>query len=153
MELETLSKKCTRCGETKFWGEFYRQKEGKYGRQTWCKECDKEYKRLWPLNRGGRDKKRNQWLMSKYGITLEKYGKLHEKQGGVCAICGEPETAVQNGKFRPLSVDHKRGTKDVRGLLCSCCNTGIGGLRHSPHLLEAAKQYLKKHNGVQEPRG
>ncbi len=67
------------------------------------------------------------------------YERLLAAQNGGCAICGKEA----NGNR--LSVDHDHGTGRVRGLLCQQCNTGLGGFRDDPALLERAIAYL---NGV-----
>lgn len=76
------------------------------------------------------------WL-KQYGLTIEDYNALLEKQGGVCAICSN---VCSTGKR--LSVDHDHDTGRVRGLLCSTCNRGIGMLRDDPELIRAALRYL-----------
>ena len=55
-----------------------------------------------------------------YGITVEQYGQMFEKQNGLCKICGEP------GISRRLAVDHCHKTGKVRGLLCWKCNMCLG---------------------------
>lgn len=47
-----------------------------------------------------------------------------------------------------LQVDHNHETKQVRDLLCHSCNTGLGKFKDSVELLEAATQYLKRHNSL-----
>jgi len=79
----------------------------------------------------------------KFGITHQEYAKLYQSQGGVCAICSQPETATRLGKVKSLAVDHDHKTGRVRGLLCSDCNTGIGKLKDDPKVLQSAIQYLK----------
>jgi hypothetical protein len=70
-------------------------------------------------------------LANVYGITLEQYDALVERQGGVCAICQRPPAEGKN-----LDVDHDhaccpdvrraRGCGGcVRGLLCKSCNSGL----------------------------
>lgn len=59
------------------------------------------------------EKLRDKHLKSKYGITFEEYKEMFDKQAGLCAICGLPET---NGKS--LAVDHCHITGKVRALLC-----------------------------------
>jgi hypothetical protein len=72
-------------------------------------------------------------------------------QNGGCAICSRPETAVINGKVMELAVDHDHKTGKVRALLCSTCNTSLGGFQDSPALLQKAIEYLKEHSdGVEE---
>ena len=82
-----------------------------------------------------------------YGVTIEWYDAMLEAQGGVCAICGDPETRVhkQAGTVMMLAVDHDAKTGAPRGLLCGNCNTGIGGLKHSVSNLRAAIAYLDAH--------
>lgn len=84
-------------------------------------------------------------LKKKYGITLEQYINLKEKQNNVCAICGKSETAFdkRQNKLRDLSVDHCHTTGRVRGLLCSHCNHAIGKFNDDVELLQSAIEYLK----------
>lgn len=74
--------------------------------------------------RYGNDRQYN--LKRKYGMTVEQYDKLLAEQGGVCALCGEPETSTFRGTVKMLAVDHDHGTGLVRGLLCYRCNTDLG---------------------------
>lgn len=41
VELEALTKSCTKCGATKPLSQFYRQPSGVLGRYSWCSECTK----------------------------------------------------------------------------------------------------------------
>jgi hypothetical protein len=83
-------------------------------------------------------------LQRKFGISLEDYNVILEEQGGVCAICSQPETAIRMGRVLPLSVDHNHRTGAVRGLLCTACNIGLGSLAESKVRLNAAIAYLDK---------
>lgn len=67
-----------------------------------------------------------------YGIDAEKVKSLLEKQGGVCAICGD----------EPNSVDHDHETGVVRGVLCKRCNSGLGQFKDSVGFLLNAVAYL-----------
>jgi hypothetical protein len=75
-------------------------------------------------------------LQWRYGITLEEYEKLLEKQGGGCALCGKAK------KKKPLHVDHCHKTGKVRGLLCPPCNRAVGVLGDSKEALEKVVAYL-----------
>lgn len=94
------------------------------------------------------DIRRNAKLVKKYGISLEEYRELFDKQGGRCAICGKEEVKAQsrgNGSSPTtdsLHVDHDHETGNVRGLLCYRCNTGIGKMFDDPVLLRKAADYL-----------
>jgi hypothetical protein len=86
-------------------------------------------------------------LKNLYGLTVEQYEEMLSRQAGVCAICKQPETrAAIGGKgVKPLSVDHCHGSRKVRGLLCSHCNTALGLLNDDIGLFEACIDYLKRY--------
>jgi hypothetical protein len=83
----------------------------------------------------GHDRKRS--LKNRYGLSVADYEAMLAAQGGVCAICGQPDSTG-----RRLSVDHDHNTGAVRGLLCSHCNRGIGHFKDSTTLLARAIEYL-----------
>lgn len=80
-------------------------------------------------------------LRRKYGVSLEEYDALAEKQGHVCAICGQQETAQE---ARYLAVDHCHRTGEVRGLLCRSCNSALGLLDDDPERVRAVLRYLEQ---------
>lgn len=79
-----------------------------------------------------------------YGITTAEYNRMVALQCATCAICGavpcEDPDAGRNQKR--LHVDHDHITGEVRGLLCSDCNRGIGFLGESAENLSRAASYL-----------
>ena len=80
-----------------------------------------------------------------YGMSIEQYITLLEKQNGVCAGCNAPpKTGGRAGSNRALSVDHDHATGDIRGLLCQGCNAALGLAKNSPDLLRALAAYLEK---------
>ena len=83
-------------------------------------------------------------MIKDFGITHEQYMELHEKQNGLCGICGQPETVVMYGKQMDLAVDHDHDTGKVRGLLCSNCNNGLGRFYDNVELLQNAIEYIEK---------
>lgn len=92
--------------------------------------------------------RRDGFLRNTYGISLVEYERLHEAQGGVCAICRQPETHVKRGSVVNLSVDHDHDSGRVRGLLCNNCNRGLGFLRDDPSIVLSAAQYLTTAKGL-----
>lgn len=99
------------------------------------------------------DKARNLHLRKKYaGLTLAGAAAMSERQNHCCAICGEKEGTVINGRIIALAVDHDHVTGAIRGLLCQLCNRGIGLLRDNVATLEAAIQYLQNPPGEVLPR-
>lgn len=98
-------------------------------------------------------------LKCNYGISLDDYNRMLEEQGGVCGMCGEPETAVLHGKVISLAVDHdhdhdwahtatQAGCPEcIRELLCRECNVFLGKVGESEGKLTAVINYLQKHRG------
>ena len=89
------------------------------------------------------DRLADQHLQRKYGVSLGVYRAMWIGQHGECAVCGNPETATQGGRVKRLAVDHNHQTGEVRALLCSNCNVGIGSLSDSPVHLRQAALYLE----------
>ena len=107
---------------------------------VYCKVCNREratHSRLSNKN-GYNDKIRERVLNRKFGITSEDYDLLYITQGGRCAICGTHQTELK----RKLSVDHDHKKGEVRGLLCTQCNQGLGYFKDSPVLTREATNYL-----------
>jgi Recombination endonuclease VII len=79
-----------------------------------------------------------------HGIIDEQYQDLLIKQGGVCAICKQLETArhKRTGRIHGLTVDHDHTTGVVRGLLCRRCNNAIGWLDDDYERAQGAANYL-----------
>lgn len=77
--------------------------------------------------------------LKRYGMSQEQYQSMHDAQGGLCAICGGPDT-------RRLSIDHDHESGDLRGLLCRKCNLGIGCFEDNPEKLQRAIGYLAAAN-------
>lgn len=84
-------------------------------------------------------------VRTRFGITPEKYASMLQVQGGVCAICKQPETAKIQGRVKELSVDHDHRTKKIRGLLCWTCNTTLGKVKDQPKRLRMMADYLERH--------
>lgn len=74
-----------------------------------------------------------------YGLSLDEYDAMLVRQGGGCAVCG----ALPDG--RRLHIDHDHETGKVRGLLCSGCNTAIGGFREDVATILDGAEYVGTH--------
>jgi hypothetical protein len=77
-----------------------------------------------------------------YGITDEEFNRRKLEQKSCCAICGRHESVVGT-----LCMDHNHNTKELRMLLCSCCNRGIGFFFENSEALRNAAKYLEKYSG------
>ncbi len=94
---------------------------------------------------------RDKDFRKKYGIDFAEYQRMLLAQKGVCAICEQPETKLQDGAIRMLSVDHSHTTGAVRGLLCANCNMAIGYACDDVTILEKAIAYLERHGESVKP--
>lgn len=77
-----------------------------YGRRKFCSTAC--------LRTNDRDKT----LQEKYGISLEEYLRLWNKQNGRCAVCQRKSSIT-------LAVEHSHITGTVRGLCCMMCNRDL----------------------------
>ncbi|MCS5736715.1 endonuclease VII domain-containing protein [Herbiconiux daphne] len=89
--------------------------------------------------------RKNQQLKTLYGITIDEYEEMSERQNHVCAICKCSETAITRwGTPRSLAVDHCHQSGKVRGLLCHNCNIVIGQSKDNIETLKNAITYLQE---------
>jgi hypothetical protein len=127
-------------GPTNFvWKEAITQIVPGEDRKTSEARRQRVYRKLRPEAYTGYDLKRH------YGMTAAEYAARHEDQAGICAICKRPETTMTRGRLRRLAVDHCHSGGHVRALLCTGCNTGLGGFNDDPAILRSAIVYLEKH--------
>jgi hypothetical protein len=138
IKIKPTIKTCSKCGIVKSVSEFPKDK-GK------CKDCKREYDKELHIKYPLRSKRSD--LLRIHGITLEQYNEMLKNQNGVCAICKNPEVAINNKNGRPysLSVDHCHVTGKNRELLCGNCNNGLGRFYDNSELLLKAVGYLEKH--------
>jgi len=114
--------------------ERYRANPEKY------RQLAKKYRLALPLEERQRRARQNK-LITKYGIRPEWYEEKLKEQGNACAICREP--FISNGQRRVAEIDHKKGTKKVRGLLCHSCNWAIYKIDQDPAWAQRAMAYLR----------
>lgn len=93
-----------------------------------------------------KEQQRHYGLKRYYGMTGEEYGQKLADQKGLCAICGNPETAMLNGVPKVMHVDHDHATGAIRDLLCGMCNGMLGLAKDNPQVLIAAAEYLQRHS-------
>lgn len=128
---------CKVCGEEKPLNAFEKQKDRPSHRTT-CKSCrnnqrDKEKERLRhreymkERRQSNPDTLRINWERSRYGKAKEDIGITS------CLICSSTER---------LCIDHDHSTGEIRGILCSKCNSGLGLFKDNKILLQNAINYL-----------
>ena len=115
---------CKLCSESKPLSEFHRAKQCAGGHIWQCRDCLAK-------------KRKDHWMVWRYGITRAEYDLRCEEQGGKCAICFRVE--------KKLCVDHCHNSKVVRGMLCGSCNSAIGLFGENEVVLQRAIEYLRFH--------
>jgi hypothetical protein len=163
-------KTCHKCDSVKPTSEFYKNARRYDGIAVWCKTCMNDYARTrnqaltpeqksinavkaleryhsLPIDDRKQDpQKKQHWRLQRmYNKTQTWYDETLKKQGGVCAICGQPP------KNNQLAVDHDHsccaGDKScgdcVRGLLCIKCNVRLSALDDIPWMA-VATNYLNR---------
>ena len=138
------SRKCPRCSKTKSADGFFLTLSTPSGLSYYCKDCTYERTLELRATPEGRIQRRNHWLRSRYGITLEEYEAMLLAQNSRCAICGTDE--CDSGKN--FAVDHNHKTGKVRALLCDVCNTTLGKLNEDPAVMRAMADYIEMHNAA-----
>lgn len=79
--------------------------------------------------------------LKQYNMTKIDYYERLSKQNYRCAICKSKSNGTKQHPY--FAVDHCHKTNEVRGLLCSRCNQGIGLLKDSIENLSNAILYLE----------
>ncbi len=127
--------------ERKRFLDYQKRRKSDFKSKGICPNCEKR-----PAAKGRtccpqclEDKK----LCHKFGVSgpyRQLYAELFERQGGRCCICREPMK-------RPV-LDHCHKTMEIRGLLCSSCNNGLGQFKDNPKLLQRAMVYARDNAGI-----
>ena len=130
---------CSKCKQEKPFSEFYQGDRYLDGYRSKCKECFSTYYKERNSTDIEKQRNRESSYKRKYGITLDDYNKILSSQNGGCAICGSVK--LRKGESY-LHVDHDHETGEVRGVLCTNCNVGIGRFLDDPKLLQNAINYL-----------
>jgi DNA-directed RNA polymerase subunit RPC12/RpoP len=78
------------------------------------------------------------WRRQGIDLTWDSYLAMLKKCDGKCEICGKKPRKVS------LSVDHNHKTGEIRGLLCTYCNSRVlKYMRDDAKLARGLVRYLK----------
>lgn len=158
-----MTKICITCKIEKPLEDFGNRKDSKDGLNPYCKLCwnarskrmyyqNPEYAKNYHIKYRASHKLEleDKRLMRSYGITFDALIGLLKDQDNRCAICPtilDPKT--MDGKIkqnRPhIDHDHKHKYKNIRGVLCGKCNTGLGLFGEDINRLKSAIKYLEAH--------
>ena len=122
-------KVCNKCEQFKPLNSFYKNSKGAKGRGQTCNVCSQEYARAY------RESNSSKIFAKKFSISEDEVDRLYEITS--CEICG--------GGGR-LVIDHCHATGQVRGRICSVCNSGLGLLGDTLESVGKALSYLERFN-------
>lgn len=131
-------KLCPVCAETKSIDQFWK---GQYC----CIPCQKDkQKNSWSSRTP--QKRLEQHLKYKYGVTHAEFLQQWDAQQGCCSICEDalPDLMTYDNRRRGYAIDHNHETGEFRGILCTNCNSLLGMAKDSTEVLRKAIEYLDK---------
>lgn len=165
------TKVCSKCTRNLPLDKFCAKNRGKFGRESYCRECGAGASREWysrnkdrvavrtkEYNKRNRERirgiankyhkkfpdKRPKWARTAY--IKREYGIKDEQYKQLLqsqyGICAICCLLSPNGHF---DIDHCHKSGKIRGLLCRKCNTGIGLLGENVENLTRAIEYIKWH--------
>lgn len=166
--MEKSTKKCCDCKQYLQFDKFTKNKSGKYGLSSVCKNCfrirSKDYRNRKKQERSEleyiycptckitkhnslftinllrcKDCTKNILIKYKFGININQYKDKLKLQNNKCAICNKHEDIFD----KSLAIDHCHKTLNIRGLLCMNCNTLIGQCNDNIEILKKAIIYLE----------
>ena len=95
-------KVCGKCGVWKPLEEYNKRKRGKYGRQSECRECQKEYKKQWRCDNKERIKEhRKQWVQNNKEHIEEYQKQWRENNPGY-------HNSEQQKQYREVNKEKKK---------------------------------------------
>jgi hypothetical protein len=86
----------------------------------------------------GNKKHRIRYLGANFGLSIQQWQSIFDRQGGVCFLCKRTQ---RDKSF--LRTDHCHLRKSVRGLLCNTCNRVLGLISDDISLLEKMIEYIR----------
>lgn len=78
--------------------------------------------------------------LRRMGFTTQLFTEMLDLQSHKCAVCS---TDLKELPTKKVHADHCHSTMTPRGVLCHCCNAGLGLFKDNPDLLRAAADYLE----------
>lgn len=139
------AKLCPVCSETKAIDQYWK---GQYC----CIQCQKDKQKNSWISRTPQ-KRLEQHLKYKYGVTYAEFLQRWDAQQGRCSICEDdlPDLMKYDNRRRGYAIDHNHETLEFRGILCIRCNSLLGMAKDSLKILNKAIEYLAK-NGSYEAK-
>lgn len=139
---------CSDCKTHKDPENFSKNKSKKTGFHNICKPCSNNRKAMYNIEYP--EKRRQSQIKYDFGISWEMYELKFKSQNGCCAICATPLKLHKgiDSDFDVACVDHNHQTGEVRGLLCTDCNLGLGKFKDSLTFIQSASEYLVQYGSI-----
>ncbi len=132
-------KTCRKCKIKKKLSEFYKTNQNTSGYAAQCKDCRRKIVSLY--RKSNKSKVNATRIKTKYGITVEEWKVLFDKQKGCCEICGTHQSEITH----TLHIDHCHRTGKVRSLLCRACNHAVGNVKENRDIALRLVKYIDDH--------
>jgi len=172
-------KRCRKCGQTKSYSSFGKNRDAKDGHQGWCKECRKmhyqanrdkvlAYHKAYNVANREMISAKNRvyrkanadslWaagLRRRHGMRPWEWQAMWDEQNGACYLCRRP-LSEDRGQ---VLIDHDHGCCPTnsscancrRGMACHQCNTAIGLLDDNPELMRMVADNLERRQAIVRP--
>lgn len=116
-----IEKWCPKCEMLQLLANFSRNARKKDGLEYMCKACNSKRVSTYQQKVYTPEIGRNKNLKQNYGITHEEYEAMLLAQGGVCAVYGLAETAINpyTKQVQNLHVDHCHKTGKSKSIAVS----------------------------------
>jgi len=123
---------------------FYKGNATADGLQIACIECTQKMSIARHIR--APEIRRKAQLLRRYGISVEDFERMLERQDGRCAICKRTEPGTRGWHVDHDHSHHEDGSgcpDCVRGILCSLCNNALGMVNDSTEILNNMISYLR----------
>ena len=131
------AKVCRKCGQKS--DHYYADSRNFDGLQSICAKCSTiksaaQY-RAHRYRRKMYNRERNS------GLTAAQIEQMLRDQDGLCLIC-DSRIELDGRGANSAVIDHRHDTGEIRGILCSHCNRGLGLFREDMCALHRAIEYI-----------
>lgn len=110
-------KNCSKCGITKEFSDFRREKRASDGLKSWCRSCEREYNKKWAEQNKG---KCREYSRKHRKVPIKLKVKLE------CVVCGSgfEQTSKRLAKYCSDICRNKRRNQGIKGVKCNCVVCG-----------------------------
>lgn len=137
--------KCPTCKKNKPRTSFNKDNRSVRGFCWQCRVCVRKSRQSTYC--AERQKIRN--IKTKYKVTTEEIKLL--KKIVRCDLCGKKVSWTPRAK-QVAAIDHCHDSNQVRGVLCKCCNTGLGKIGDTVATVKRALTYVTNPPGIYRER-